>query len=122
MHGVILLNANENTRQVEEEEKSLFVKAILENIGIPIQDIWDDGNDISVQSKIKLRGVLSSYNIAVIDDRDGGLKVYVEKEMVAEWKKPSYLLKTDHSQVDPKKKFFLEMHTDCWTVFENADG
>lgn len=122
MKSVILLNANENTHQVEEEEKSLFVRGVLENIGLPLENVWE-GDDplISLQAKMKLRQVLSSYDVLVVDDRDGGLQIYVDKDMIAQWNKPSYILKKDHSQIDPKKKMFLEMHTDTWSVFENTD-
>lgn len=122
MKGIILLNASDNTRQVEEEEKSAFVKSILDNIGIPMPEVWGEDGSLSIQGKIKLRGILSTYNVNVIDDKDGALTVYVEKEIVATWKKPSYILKRDLSQIDPKKKLYLEMHTEAWTVFENADG
>lgn len=122
MKGIILLNASENTRQVEEEEKSAFVKGILDNIGIPMPEVWGEDGSLSVQGKIKLRSILSTYNVNVIDDKDGELTIYVEKEKVALWKKPTYILKRDFSQIDPKKKLFLEMHTEAWTVFENADG
>jgi hypothetical protein len=122
MKGLILLNANDSTHQVEEEEKSVFLKAILENIGVPIENIWAEDNSLTMQGKVKLHSTLSSYNMVMVDDRDGGLKIYVDKDIIGIWKKPSYILKMDHSQIDPKKKLFLEMHTDCWTVFENADG
>ena len=122
MKGIILLNSNENTRQIEEEEKAKFVKSVLETIGIPVEGLWDENGALTPQNAHQLRRTLASYNTVVIDDGDGGLKIHVDKEVVANWKKPTYILKRDPSQIDPKKKLFLEMAIDCWTIFENIDG
>lgn len=119
MEGTILLNANENTKQVEEEEKSRFVKSVLEEIGIPLENIWDDDDSLSVQGKIKLRSTLSSFGVNVIDDLDGGLKIYVDKEVVAEWSKPTYKLRRDHGEIDRSKQLYLEMNIKNWTIFED---
>jgi hypothetical protein len=123
MKGLILLNSNENTKQVEEEEKSIFVRSILEHLGLPIHDIWNDEHiDLSIEERIKLRGILSSFDVSIINEGDGNLKIYVDKETIGEWKKPTYVLKRDYSQIDPKKFLFLEMHTEFWSVFENTNG
>jgi len=121
MDGIILLNASENTNQVEEEEKARFVKAVLEEVGIPLTDIWDDAGVLSIEGKIKLRSTLSTYGINVIDDLDGGLQIFIDKEMVAEWKKPTYVLRRDYSQIDRSKQLYLEMNIKNWTVFENNE-
>jgi hypothetical protein len=121
MKSVILLNSNENTRQVEDEEKTRFVRSVLDSIGIPLENIWDDDGILSVENKIKLRSVLSVYNIKIIDDSDGGLRLYVDQDLVGEWKKCQYVLKKDLSEIDPSKKLYLEMHVDYWSVFENTE-
>ena len=122
MKGVILLNSNENTKLVEEEEKARFVKGVLESIGIPVEGIWAEDHSLTPQNRTRLRQMLASFNTLTVEDGDGGLKIYVDKEVVADWKKPHYVLKRDLTQLDPKKKLFLEMHTEYWTVFETADG
>jgi hypothetical protein len=125
MKGTILLNYNENTRQVEEEEKARFLRGILEQcfenteVANQVQEIWDIDGPLPAPQKIKLRDVLATYNLQVIDDFDGGLKIYLENELVANWKKPYYKLMTDLSQVDRKKRLYLEMCVECWSVFEN---
>ena len=119
MDGIILLNASENTKQVEEEEKARFVKSVLEEVGIPLVNVWDDADSLTIENKIKLRNVLSSFGVNIIDDLDGGLQVYIDREMVAEWKKPTYKLCRDHNQIDRKKQLYLEMTTKSWSVFEN---
>ena len=129
MKHVILLNSNENTRQVEDEEKTRFTREILENLGIPLDNIWDENGEMSVDSKIRFRSILSTYNIQVIDDHDGGLKIYVEVEngdnkehtLIGEWKKCTYVLKQDLKQIDPTKKLYLEMNIENWSIFENTE-
>jgi len=121
MKGTILLNYNENTRQVEDEEKIRFLRNLLEQMGVPISDFWTSDGPLSVDQKIKLRGILATYNIQVIDDLDGHMQVYVEGEMVGEWHKCLYKLKRDLRQLDPRKQLYLEMEVNCWTIFEEKE-
>lgn len=118
MQGTILLNYNENTRHIEEEEKNRFLRSLLEQMGISIDSFWSDETSLSVEQRIKLRHLFVIYSIQVIDDLDGNMKVYVEGELIAEWRKCTYKLKRDMSQLDPKKQLYLEMSIDCWSLFE----
>lgn len=121
MKNIILLNSNENTKQVEEEEKTRFVRSILESIGLPLEDLWDEEGYLSVENKIKLRGILSAHDIQIIDDYDGELQIYAAHQLIGEWKKCEYVLKKDLAQLDPSKKLYLEMHVNYWSVFENTE-
>lgn len=118
MKSTILLNYNENTHKVEEEEKSRFLKSIIEQIEIPIGDFWIDDTPLSVENRIKLREILTTYNIQVIDDLDGHMKIYVDSELIGEWHKCTYKLKRDISQIDHRKQLYLEMEINCWSLFE----
>lgn len=118
MQGTILLNYNENTRHVEEEEKNRFLRSLLEQMGISLDSFWSDETALSVEQRIKLRQLFIVYSIQVIDDLDGNMKVYVERELIAEWHKCTYKLKRDMSQLDPKKQLYLEMSIDYWSLFE----
>lgn len=121
MKGTILLNYNENTKQVEDEEKIRFLRNLLEQMSVPINDFWTSDSPLSVDQKIKLRGILATYSIQVIDDLDGHMQVYVEGELVGEWHKCLYKLKRDLRQLDPRKQLYLEMEVDCWTLFEEQE-
>jgi hypothetical protein len=121
MQGILLLNYTDNTKQVEEEEKNRFLRSLLEQMGVPISEIWDDDTPLSIEQKIKLRSLLSAYNVQIIDDQDGFLQVYVDGETVASFNKPIYKLKRDLSQIDPKKQLFLEMEINCWSLFEENE-
>lgn len=121
MKATILLNYNENTRKVEDEEKTRFLKALLEQMGVPIQEFWTTDGPLSVEQRIKLRGILATYSIQVIDDLDGHMQVYVEGEKVAEWFKCTYKLKRDLREIDPRKQLYLEMEVNCWSLFEESE-
>jgi hypothetical protein len=125
MKGTILLNYNENTHQVEEEEKARFLRALIEQIFdntevlTQVREIWTEDGLLSPEQKVKMRGIFTTYGIQVIDDRDGHMQVYVEGELVGEWHKCTYKLKRDIAQRDPKKKLYLEMEVNCWSVFDS---
>lgn len=124
MESTILLNSNENTRQIEEEEKSRFVRDIMDSLGLPVEGLWDEEGNLSIESKIKLREILIAYNLQVIADPEGRLEIYHHDEgtdvLIGEWRKPQYFLKRDYSQKDPKKKLYLEMKVSYWSIFENT--
>lgn len=127
MQGTILLNYNEDTKQVEEEEKARFLKLILEqcfentDVANQIQTIWNSDGPLPASQKVKLRGILATYGIQVIDDFDGHMQVYLENELIAEWFKCTYKLKRDLRAIDPRKRVYLEMEVNCWSVFDNKE-
>jgi hypothetical protein len=127
MKGTILLNYSEDTRQVEEEEKARFLRGILEacfentETASQIQTIWNTEGVLSAPQKVKLRGVLATYGLQVIDDGDGHMQVYLENELIAEWYKCTYKLKRDLRVMDPLKRIYLEMEVNCWSVFDEKE-
>jgi hypothetical protein len=122
MKATLLLNHDENTKKVEEEERTRFLKNILEEMGVPIQEFWTTDGPLSVDQRIKLRGILATYSIQVIDDLDGHMQVYVEGERIAEWFKPTYKLKRDLREIDPRKQLYLEMEVSFWSLFEEQEN
>ena len=108
METTILLDQDENVKNVEQEEKTKFLHHLLNKIGVPI-DFWTDEVELSVDQRIKLRTILATYNIDVIDDRDGALEVFIDKEIIATFNKPTYKLKRDYSQLDKNKQLYIEM-------------
>ncbi len=118
MKGTLLLNYDENTRQVEEEEKNRFLYSLLDQMGVPVNEFWDGNTTLSIPQRIKLRNILATYNIQVLDDLDGHMQIYVENELVGEWHKCTYKLKKDLRQLDPKKRIYMEMAINYWSIFE----
>jgi len=121
MKGTVLLNYDENTKQVEDEEKTQFLKDLLEQMGVPINEFWTTETSLSVNQKIKLRSVLATYGIQVVDDLDGHMQIYVDDQLVGEWNKCTYKLKRDLRQLDPRKRLYLEMQVNCWSLFEESE-
>lgn len=123
MESVILLNSNENTRLVEDEEKSRFARSILESFGLEkeIEDIWDEHGQLTQESKKKLRQLLSFHNIEIIGPPGGDLQIYHENTLIGDWKKPTYVLKKDPTQKDPLKRLYLEMKISYWSILENTE-
>lgn len=121
--NVVLLNYNENTKKVEAEFRTRFLIDILKTLGLPIDGIWDDKEQLSTDNKIKLRQILAAFNIEVIQNIDGEMKIYNNEggktRLIGAWNKPKYTLKKDPYQVDPSKKLFLEMKLNYSTIFES---
>jgi hypothetical protein len=44
-----------------------------------------------------------------------------KNEKVAEWFKSTYKLKPDLGQLDRKKRLYLEMSVNCWSLFEESE-
>lgn len=125
MKGTILLSYNENTQQVEEEEKARFLRTFLEQcfedapeVAAQISAIWTSDGPLPPVQKVKLRGILSTYGIQVIDNLDGHMQIYLENELMAEWLKCTYKLKKDLRVIDPRQRIYLEMEINCWSVFD----
>lgn len=127
MKGTILLNYSDDTRQVEDEEKARFLRGILfasfENtdVATQIESIWSSEGPLPASQKVKLRGILATYGIQVIDDLDGHMQIYLENELIAEWYKCTYKLKRDLRAIDPRKRIYLEMEVNCWSVFDDKE-
>lgn len=128
MKGTILLNHNENTRRVEEEEKFRFLRGLLvqmfEDVAAvvaQIDEIWTDETNLTIDQKIRMRQFMNTYGLQVIDDGDGNMKVFLESQLIGEWFKSKYKLKQDLAQIDRKKRFYLEMEVNCWSVFDSTE-
>lgn len=108
----------EDAKQVEEEELNIFIKGVLEELGLPLDEIWPDIYINTVNDKLKFRELLVKSEIDIINDGDRGCKIYFQNKLFAEWFKPRFILKTDHKALTNKKKLFYEMHIKTLSIFE----
>lgn len=115
MQYTILLDRHENSHKIIEQEQARFIKSVFEILELPIE--FDIEKDLLTEDKIQFKKNLAQFKISIIDDMDSGLKIFVEKDLVAEWKKPTYILKKDHSKLD-NDRLYLEMHINCSTIFD----
>jgi hypothetical protein len=111
----------EDARRVEADEKYNFIRGVLEVLEIPLEECFPEEEGVeyfTTDHKIKLRKALRKYDVHVKDDGDGGVKIYFEKEIIAEWKKPFFILKEDKSEVDKSKKLYIQIDLSYWTIFD----
>jgi len=114
----ILLNHDENTVSVENEERTRFLFDILKKINIPVDEFWSGNLNLSVEERIKLREILLTYNIEVHTDLEGYMQIFCDNQIIAEWFKPKYILRKDLRYLDPKKRLYLEMEVDHNSIFD----
>lgn len=118
MEQIVLCNRNE-FKLVEKELRSNFIRNTIIEMGVPLDEVWEENKlDFTVNEKIELRNILEKYNILILDDHEGGTKIYLEDQCIAEWKKSRIELVTDYSVIDPNKKIYCKMYIDCKSVFD----
>lgn len=111
-----------NYREVISELQYEFVVNVISNLGLPEEELEqcfpEEYSKFDVESKIRLRSLLGKFNVQIIDDKDGGLKIYVESEVIAEWKKCFIKIKTNRAAINPEDKMFVEIECEYFSVFE----
>lgn len=117
MSEIKILCNIDNAKEVETEERDLFVKGILEEMGVPLEEVWPETH-LNLEQKIQLRKLLGKFNIIILDNRDGSMEIYVDNYKVATWHKPRYILKTDRKAIERTKKLYYEMILKAESVFE----
>lgn len=117
MQETIYLN-REDSKKVEEEERDLFVRAVLAELELPeLDEIWPEDHLSSIEDKVKLRNLLAKYNILILQ-RGRATEIYVEDDMIAIWREPKYRMLTDLKKANPAHKLFYEMTIDCESIFD----
>ena len=101
-----------------------WVRNVLEMTGIDWEDCFEGetAEDLSVLQRGKIRKKLKQNNLFVLDDSDGGVKIYIDTEVIGEWHKPNFILNYDHAEIDPKKKTFILIEASCWSVFDDEEN
>lgn len=124
----------DNYREVEQEWKYEWIFYILSHMGLEdeiLQECFPEGGfaDFDVKHRLKLREHCDAKNITILDDRDGGVKIYVQivvdgqavQEKVAEWKKCHFNLREDPEAIRPSDRTFIEIVADPWDWTTNEE-
>jgi hypothetical protein len=98
----------EDTHKIEQEEKEKFLRVILEIVEVPL-GFWNPEEPLSFDTKRKLHSELLRYNIEVLNDYGGDLEIYKDRILIGKCLKPTFKVKQDLKQINPRKKFYLEM-------------
>ena len=114
----IVITTQSQQREAEMQQKAKWVRNILGHIGLPVEE-WAE--NLSMQDLRRLRVELKSLDIDIIDDTDNGLEIYYQGNIIAEWRRPLYVLKEDRNQRNPKDRYYLEMHLRCRDAFSENE-
>lgn len=120
MEYSIYLN-REDAFKAEEQELNSFIRAVISEIGIDIDEVWEEDQELDAATKSKLREFLAKYDIEIIHDGDRGYKIYVEDTVVGEWFKPRFVLKKDLSARRTSQRVFYEMIVSFTSLFESDE-
>lgn len=129
---MIRLAGRSNFREVEHEWQWEFVYYVLSNLGIPEEALDscfpESVEELGPEHKECIRSVLHKFDVTIVDDKDGGIKIYVAEPaqedkppnyvLVGEWKKCNFVYKEDLNEVDPNLRIYVEVHADVWTIFD----
>lgn len=111
----------EDSKVVEEEERNSFIKSILSEVGVPLEEVWPDIS-LSTEQKIKLRNLLAKLEIEIIDDMDRGYQIFHQDTKLGEWFKPRFILREDLGARTLAKKLYFEMLIKTWSIFDQENN
>ena len=116
---VVLIN-REDYNSFIDEAKYNFVKDVFANIGLPIEEcIPENYKEQTVEQRIQLRELLKKFNVILSEDSRELAEIIVDGQVIAKWNKPFCVLKEDYQTLDPKKKYYLEVRLDCYSIFDD---
>lgn len=123
----VVANRSE-AKEVALKVRFQWVKDILLSTGADFTDIFPESedelltyNDMSIIQKAKLRKVLEQNKINIVDNHDGSLLIYLENDVIAEWKIPNFKLHFDRNELNPQKRWYIEIEMDYWSVFDEEE-
>lgn len=115
---VALIN-KEDYNSFTDEAKYNFIKDVFTNIGLPIEEcIPENYKEQTVEQKIQLRELLKTFKVILSEDSKELAEIIIDGQVVAKWNKPFCILKQDYQTLDPKKKYYLEVKLDCYSIFD----
>ncbi len=112
MKQVYLLNLDQDCILFEEEEKQKLLQSILDELSVDYGDLFANQ---STHSKVKLKSILSKYNISTIDDEE--FIIFVDNKQIAKMSKPFYKIKKDITSKN-RKNLFIEAEINFWTIYD----
>lgn len=111
----------DNYKQVFNQLRFDWLCSILSETGMNLDNCFPESGNIedqTINQKAQLRSNLNDNDILIVDNGDDSLIIYIQKQIIAEWKKPLYVRKEDIEERNPKKKFYIEIHIEYDSVFE----
>ena len=111
-------------RKVAYQLRYQWVKFVLEQIKVDWTDCFPQSErleDVTILQSATLRKKLNDNNIIINDNVDGSLDIYVNEELIAEWKKPSFILHINPAKINKRDKYYSEIQMECWSVYDQNE-
>jgi hypothetical protein len=114
----------DNYKEVIEEEKYNFIKAVIEEFSINLDELELDAIPTTIQRR-KLKEYLGKFKIYISYNGNESVEVYFDNgksnDLVAMWHKPYCVLRKDLDEKDPSKKIYYEVFISFDSIFEVED-
>jgi hypothetical protein len=110
----------EDGQSIAEEERVLWVRQMLEAMGLDLSEIWPEP-DLTVEQKRLLRPFLARYEVVILEDGEKGVEIYVGDDLVGRWWRPKFELMVDHKARDPSKRLFYRVNLRAESVFDDDE-
>lgn len=117
----VIFADKDNFRSIANQLRFSWEKNILIQTGMDLTDCYpdsDDPNDHTIEQKIKLKKTLSNNNIIIEDNNDDSLFIYVQDQLIAQWKKPLYDKREDFTKLNRKERFYIGINLEYESVFD----
>lgn len=119
-----ILADRDDCKTVAKQLQFIWLKDLFYQTGMDLDGCFpdsDDPNDHTIQQKSLLKKTLKDNDIILIDDKDDGIKIYIQEVLIGIWHKPQYILRTDYKQLDRAKRLYVEIIIKYWSVFHNNE-
>lgn len=124
-YSVITNYDPKSIKDAVEEERLQFLFFVLDSMGLSLEGCFPEPlnpKEITVDHREKLSETLEKFNISIIDYKDKTFDIYLEKDKVASWGKHWVELKKDFSEINPKRRIYVNITLECWSVFEQTQN
>ena len=111
----------DNYKTISQQLRFSWLKELLFLTGMNLDNCFpdsDDPEDQTIEQKINLKKALSDNDILVIDNNDDSILIYIQNQLIGEWKKPLYDRREDFTQLDRNKRFYFGINVEYWSVFD----
>jgi hypothetical protein len=115
-YSVVTNFNNGDIQSAIEEEQLQFIVAVLESMSVPIDNCFPE------VLNPKLITQEHKNNFSIIHNSDKTFDIFLERDKVASWFRHWVEMKKDFSHPDPKKRIYVEIHLECWSVFEGEQN
>ena len=109
--------------EIVAEEKYNFLRNLLINMEVDTDECMPENlKDQTVEHRIELRNLLHNFSLIVVEEEKDHLLIYLDGQVMAEWKKPYYILKEDRLAFQRKDRTYIEIHIEYESPFEQEEN